>query len=193
MSANLRNATILRAGARTLLITTLAVSLAGCNALTRLSQVGEEPPLTQIQNPVQQSNYRPVSMPMPAAKPIERNSNSLWRTGARAFFKDQRAANVGDILTVLIDIEDSAAISNSTTRERSATEDASLNALLGYETSLNRILPQTINPGNLADADSSSSSTGSGTIQRDESIEVEIAAIVTQVLPNGNYVIHGRQ
>jgi flagellar L-ring protein precursor FlgH len=193
MSAHPRREATLRKGIRSLIAVTLAVSLAGCNALTRLSQVGEEPPLTEIRNPVQQANYRPVSMPMPAPKPIERNSNSLWRTGARAFFKDQRASNVGDILTVLIDIEDSAAISNSTTRERSATEDASLNALLGYETSLSRVLPETINPGNLADADSASSSTGAGTIQRDESIQVEIAAIVTQVLPNGNYVIHGRQ
>lgn len=183
----------LRRSARAALILTLAASLAGCNALTRLSQVGSEPPLTQIENPVQQANYRPVSMPMPAPKPIERNSNSLWRTGARAFFKDQRASEVGDILTVLIDIEDSAAISNSSSRERTATEDASLNAILGYETSLNRILPETINAGNLADADSASTSSGTGTIQRDESIQVEIAAIVTQVLPNGNYVIHGRQ
>ena len=193
MSAKSRRSTPLRKGARILTIAVLAVSLAGCNALTRLSQVGAEPPLTEIANPVQQANYRPVSMPMPAPKPIERNSNSLWRTGARAFFKDQRAANVGDILTVLIDIQDSAAISNSTSRNRTANEDASLNALLGYETSLSRILPETINPGNLADADSTSSSTGSGSIQRDESIQVEIAAIVTQVLPNGNYVIHGRQ
>jgi flagellar L-ring protein FlgH len=179
--------------ALTALATVLAISLTGCNALTRLSQVGEAPPLTEIQNPTQKSNYQPVSMPMPAAKPIERNSNSLWRAGARAFFKDQRASNVGDILTVLIDIEDSAAITNSTSRNRTATEDASLNALLGYESSLSRVLPETINPGNLAEADSASTSTGSGTIQRDEEIQVEIAAIITQVLPNGNYVIHGRQ
>jgi flagellar L-ring protein precursor FlgH len=183
----------LRRTVRTLMAASLAVSLAGCNALTQLSHVGEEPPPTQIQNLVQQASYRPVLMPMPALKPIESNSNSLWRTGARAFFKDQRANDVGDILTVLIDLQDSAAISNSTSRERSANEDASLNAILGYETSLNRVLSQAINPGNLADADSTSSSTGTETIQRDEAIEVEIAAIVTQVLPNGNYVIHGRQ
>jgi flagellar L-ring protein precursor FlgH len=174
-------------------ILTLAIALSGCNALTRLSNVGAEPPLTTIENPVLQANYRPVSMPMPAPKPIERNANSLWRTGARAFFKDQRAADVGDILTVVVDLDDQATINNATTRARTANEDASLNALLGYESSLSRILPQAINPGNLLDIDSQTDSTGSGKISRDEQIEVKIAAVVSQVLPNGNMVIHGRQ
>jgi len=171
----------------------LAIALSGCNALSRLSNVGAEPPLTKIENPVQQSNYRPVSMPMPAPKPIEHNANSLWRTGSRAFFKDQRAGDVGDILTVIVDLEDEATINNATTRARTATEDASLNALLGYETSLNRMLPQAINPGNLLDADAQSGSNGTGSIVREEDIKLKVAAVVSQVLPNGNLVIHGRQ
>ncbi|CAN0570735.1 unnamed protein product, partial [Laminaria digitata] len=89
--------------------------------------------------------------------------------------------------------DDAATINNSTTRARSGTEDASLNAFLGYETSLNRILPEAINPGNLLDTDSSSGSTGAGTISRDEAIRLRIAAVVTQVLPNGNMAIFGRQ
>lgn len=175
------------------LILTLAIALSGCNALTRLSNVGAEPPLTTIQNPTLQPNYRPVSMPMPAPKPVERNANSLWRTGARAFFKDQRAADVGDILTVVVDLDDQATINNATTRARTANEDASLNAILGYETSLSRILPETINPGNLVDLDSQTDSLGSGKITRDEQIELKVAAVISQVLPNGNLVIHGRQ
>ncbi|MEK9831822.1 MAG: flagellar basal body L-ring protein FlgH, partial [Rhodospirillaceae bacterium] len=130
---------------------------------------------------------------MPAPRPIERNANSLWRTGARAFFKDQRAGEIGDILTVVVDLDDQAQINNATTRARTATEDASLNALLGYETSLNRILPEAISPGNLLDADSATNSSGTGTIARDEDIELRIAAVVTQVLPNGNMAIYGRQ
>jgi flagellar L-ring protein precursor FlgH len=175
------------------LILTLAIALSGCNALTRLSNVGAEPPLTTIQNPVLQANYRPVSMPMPAPKPIERNANSLWRTGARAFFKDQRAADIGDILTVVVDIDDQATINNATTRARSAEEGASLNRLLGYEGSLGTILPEAINPANLLDLNSESDSNGNGQISRDEQIELKIAAVVSQVLPNGNMVIHGRQ
>lgn len=178
---------------RALTLVGLALALSGCNALSRIATVGAEPPLTQIENPVHRPDYRPVSMPMPAPQPVERNANSLWRTGARAFFKDQRAGNVGDILTVVVDLEDEATINNSTTRARTGTEDASLNAFLGYETSLSRVLPEAINPGNLIDTDSASGSTGTGTISRDESIELRIAAVVTQILPNGNMAIYGRQ
>ncbi len=171
----------------------LAVALSGCNALTRLSNVGAEPPLTEIQNPTLQTNYRPVSMPMPAPKPVERNANSLWRTGARAFFKDQRAADVGDILTVIVDLEDEATINNATTRARTSNEDASLSTFLGYETSLNRVLPESVSPGNLLDLGAESDSTGSGQISREEDIELKVAAVISQVLPNGNLVIFGRQ
>ncbi len=174
-------------------ILTLAIALSGCNALSRLANVGSEPPLTTIQNPTLQASYRPVSMPMPAPKPMERNANSLWRTGARAFFKDQRAADVGDILTVIVDLDDEATLNNATTRARTANEDASLNAFLGYESSLSRLLPEAIRPGNLLDIDSQTDSTGSGQIARDEDIELKIAAVISQVLPNGNLVIHGRQ
>ncbi len=174
-------------------ILTLAIALSGCNALSRLANVGAEPPLTTIQNPTLQASYRPVSMPMPAPKPVEHNANSLWRTGARAFFKDQRAADVGDILTVVVDLDDEATINNSTTRGRTANEDASLNAFLGYESSLSRLLPEAISAGSLLDIDSQSDSTGSGRIARDEDIELKIAVVISQVLPNGNLVIHGRQ
>ena len=109
------------------------------------------------------------------------------------FFRDQRAAAIGDIVTVAIDLSDSAKVNNKTIRKRDATEDSSLNAFLGYESSLSRVLPETINPGNLTDADSKSSHTGDGSIDRSETIKLNVAAIVTQVLPNGNLVIHGRQ
>src|SRR5690606_16945775 len=75
-------------------ILVIGTALGGCNTLTRLSQVGEEPPLTNIQNPTALPTYQPVSMPMPAPITEERQANSLWRTGSRAFFKDQRASQV---------------------------------------------------------------------------------------------------
>ncbi len=171
----------------------LALALGGCISVNRLSEVGVPPQLSTIENPTRQPQYRPVSMPMPAPQPIIQSANSLWRTGARAFFKDQRANEVGDILTVIIDLEDSAKINNTTSRGRTASEDASLNAFLGYEASLNRVLPEAILPGNLIDGDSLSNHKGEGKIARDEDIEFKIAAVITQVLPNGNLVIHGRQ
>lgn len=169
------------------------LSVSGCNMLNRLAEVGQEPPMTQIQNPTQSPRYRPVSLPMPQTASRQRAPNSLWRHGARAFFKDQRAARVGDLLTVMISIADKAKINNKTTRGRTNTEDASASAFLGYESSLSRILPETINPGSLIDLDSQTSNVGEGTINRDETIELKVAAVITQKLPNGNLVLSGRQ
>lgn len=171
----------------------LGASLSGCNTLTRLSQVGEEPPLTNIQNPTALPTYQPVSMPMPAPVTEERQPNSLWRTGSRAFFKDQRASRVGDILTVVIQIEDQAQLNNTTARSRASGEEADLSAFLGFETKLDKVLPDAVDPTNLVDAGSSSNTTGSGTVNRREDINLRIAAVVTQVLPNGNLVLSGRQ
>ncbi len=175
------------------LIACAALALSACNALTRLSQVGEEPPLATIQNPAALHGNRPVAMPMPPPMVVERKPNSLWRPGSRAFLKDQRAADVGDILTVIIEIEDSATISNATSRSRTAGEDASASSVVGYEDSLGQILPEAVDPTNLIDLDSNSNSEGSGSVNRDETINLRVAALVTQVLPNGNLVIAGRQ
>ncbi len=178
---------------RALAFTLLGLSLTGCNALTRLSQIGQEPPLTKIENPASLHGSQPVSMPMPAPVPVDRQANSLWRPGSRAFLKDQRAADVGDILTVIIEIEDKAELSNTTQRTRTAGEDASASSILGYEASLGQILPEAIDPTSLIDLASNSNTQGAGTVDRDEKINLRIAGLVTQVLPNGNLVIAGRQ
>ena len=178
---------------RAALILVAALALAGCNAVNRLSTIGEEPAMTRIQNPTHSPGYRPVTMPMPQRPPIQRHANSIWRTGARSFFKDQRAGGVGDILTVLIEINDKAKINNTTTRTRDNTENAGANAFLGYESRLGRILPEAINPSALIDLNSQTRSNGAGSVNRDEKIELKVAAVITQILPNGNMVLHGRQ
>jgi flagellar L-ring protein precursor FlgH len=171
----------------------LGLSLAGCNALTRLSEVGQEPPLAKIENPANLHGNQPVAMPMPSPVPAERQANSLWRPGSRAFLKDQRASQIGDILTVIIQIEDEAKLSNTTQRTRTAGEDAGASSILGYETHLDKVFPEAIDPANLIDLSSNSNSQGAGSVNRDEEIKLRIAALVTQVLPNGNLVIAGRQ
>jgi flagellar L-ring protein precursor FlgH len=174
-------------------VAALALTLAGCNALTRLSEVGAAPAMSTIQNPAAITGNRPLDMPMPSPVQVSHQPNSLWRPGSRHFFKDQRASEVGDLVTVVIDIDDNATISNSTARSRNASENSSLDAFLGYENALNAVLPENINNLNLVDADSTSNSTGQGSVNRDESINLRVAAIVTQVLPNGNLVVAGRQ
>lgn len=171
----------------------LAFAVTGCNALNRLASVGETPPMSTIDNPTTKPGYKPVSMPMPAPVRAQHNPNSLWRQGSRAFFKDLRATQVGDIVTVTIKVDDKADLENETTRSRTTDENADANALLGYENALNSVLPEAVNPSSLLDINSNTSNTGNGTIARDEQITLQVAAVVTQVLPNGNLVLYGRQ
>lgn len=192
-SAGLHGAPAPRRLSALLALAALALALGGCNALTRLSEVGSPPALTTVSNPAVLHDNRPVEMPMPAPVRVAHHPNSLWRPGSRHFLKDQRAAEVGDLVTVVIQIEDSAAISNNTNRSRNASEDASLNNLLGYEVALHELFPESVNNVTLVDADSTSSTTGQGAVNRDEEINLRVAAVVTQVLPNGNMVIAGRQ
>lgn len=167
--------------------------LSGCGSMDRISKIGEAPAVTPIENPVAQPEYKPVSMPMPETTLTRQQPNSLWDGSRRTFFKDQRAAQVGDIITVLIDVQDKAEIDNESKRSRASGENASLDKLLGLEGSLNRILPEAIDPTNLVQAGADSNHTGKGSVDREEKITLKMAAVVTQKLPNGNMVLHGRQ
>jgi flagellar L-ring protein precursor FlgH len=170
------------------------LALGGCTTMIdRLAQVGETPELRPIENPTAKSDYTPVSLPMPAPESRSYESNSLWRTGARGFFKDQRAQRVGDILTLIVAIDDAAAVDNQTKRTRDSNEDASISTLFGYESQLDAILPEAVDPTNLVGIESGSLADGKGQIDRKEKIDLRVAAIVTQVLPNGNLVIHASQ
>ena len=170
-----------------------ATALGGCNSLSRLAKVGEEPEMNDISNPTHAPNYQPVSMPMPATLDPAPNANSLWRPGSRAFLKDLRASEIGDIVTVDIDISGNASLSNQTTRTRANSESAGVDNLFGYENSLGAILPESVVPATMLGIDSNVSNVGSGAITRSETVVVQIAATVVQVLPNGNLVIHGLQ
>ncbi len=172
----------------------MLILLSGCNTLTRLSEVSDAPKLSNIKNPITSRDYRPVSLPMPAPKIVEDNPNSLWRSGARAFFRDHRAKEVGDIVTVKMSLDDSATFNNKTKRARADTEDADLNDLLGLESELAKVLPQGIDsPGQIVNFGSAHDTSGDGTITRSEALSLTFAAVVTQILPNGSLVIMGRQ
>lgn len=169
------------------------ISLSACGAADRLSNIGAPPAQSKITNPVADPDYNVVSMPMPAPRPEVKQNNSLWSASRQTFFEDQRASEVGDILTVMIDIKDEAALENATERSRNSNESAGLNSLLGYELALDKVLPEAIDNTDLVDAGSTSSSSGEGTVEREEEITIQLAATVTQILPNGNFVIAGKQ
>jgi flagellar L-ring protein precursor FlgH len=168
--------------------------LGGCaNTIERLTQVGQPPELTPIGNPAAQASYRPVSLPMPAQEPEIYPANSLWRQGARSFFKDQRARTVGDVLTVQVVIADQVTVSNQTERTRDNEDNFSASHFFGYESKLDKIFPNAVDPNNLVDLNSDMLNSGRGNTSRNEEIRVNVAAVVTQVLPNGNLVLQGRQ
>src|SRR5919201_3416087 len=106
----------------------------GCSAVDRLSQIGEQPKLSAIENPTAQPGYKPVQMPMPKPEVASYNANSLWRNGSRAFFRDQRAARVGDLLTVTVNITDKANLRNESHRSRTAKEDSNITNFIGAKT-----------------------------------------------------------
>jgi flagellar L-ring protein FlgH len=175
---------------RIVALSALASLACGCSSLERLRGIGDQPPLTAISNPAAAPGYKPVQMPMPAPQPAIYQPNSLWRTGSRAFFKDQRAHQVGDILTVKVRFADKATMDNETQRSRKNSEDSGIDNFFGKPKVpiMNTPVPTRIFTG-----DSNSSSDGKGSIDRKEEIITNIAGVVTQVLPNGNLVIEGKQ
>ncbi len=175
-------------------------ALSGCNTFERLSEAGGDPSLSKIEDPQARPNYMPVSMPMPSPQPSQRNPNSLWRNGARAFFKDQRAAQVGDLLTIVIQINDNAKLKGSTEATRGDPK--------GGDKTNSQSMPMPALPAYLANpltsiagaaalgginVSGASHHIGDGSIDRSEAITIKLAASVAQVLPNGNFVISGRQ
>jgi flagellar L-ring protein precursor FlgH len=171
---------------RLLLVFGAAGLLAGCSSYERLSELGSGPKLSPITNPAQKQLVD-VPMPQPPAEP--RGANSLWQPGARSFFHDPRASRIGDILTVSISVADAAKISNTTSRSRTNADNANLVNFFGLEKSL----PSSIDPSSLVKMGSDTSNVGGGSIDRSEQINLTLAALVTQVLPNGNMVIAGHQ
>ncbi|CAN7161920.1 flagellar basal body L-ring protein FlgH [Bosea sp. LjRoot9] len=167
----------------------LGVALSACGAADRLANVGQAPALSAIEDPTAVKGYKPVQMPMPAVEHASFAPNSLWRTGSRAFFKDQRARMVGDLVTVKVKVTDKAQLDNTTKRSRKNGEDAGADNILGYENKL----PNGATAGSLLKLDSTASSEGVGSVRRAETLATNVAAVVTQTLPNGNLVIEGKQ
>ncbi len=176
----------------------LAALLAAAGCADRLDHLGKPPTMTAPGAP-----RDPVEPIAPARAALARRAppppvetyavGSLWRSGPSSLFGDRRARTVGDILTVVIAIDDEATISNQTNRSRSGSEGMSVEALLGLPSVADSILPAdaTLNPA--VQLGGTSASAGRGTTARAEEITLRVAATVTDVLPNGHLVIFGSQ
>jgi flagellar L-ring protein FlgH len=169
---------------KAILLASAAVVMAGCSSYQRLSELGSGPKLAAIDHPAPSVS---VPMPQPPAEPRARDS--LWQPGARSFFHDPRASRVGDIITVNVAVADTAKMQNTTSRSRTNSDDASMDNLFGLE----KAMPSFMTPGSLVKMGSDTSNVGAGSVNRSEAINMTLAALVTQVLPNGNLVIAGHQ
>ena len=175
---------------RTILtITAAALSLGACS--TAMEAV-RGPELAPIGYPAALIPAQQTYLPAPEARQAA-SANSLWRTGARTFFGDQRARRIGDILTVTINIDDQAQTQNTTARTRSNDMAGGVSNLFGLENSIGRAFPGGFDPANMVGMSGSSNANGSGSVSRSEKVSLTIAAVVTDVLANGNLVIQGRQ
>ncbi|MBW8881967.1 MAG: flagellar basal body L-ring protein FlgH, partial [Asticcacaulis sp.] len=141
-----------------------AASLSACGSV---KEAVKGPELTNMAYPAALVPQQQVVL-LPQQTPA--SSNSLWRVGARTFFNDQRARHVGDILTVMVEIDDSAQTQNTTDRSRSNNYDAKTPNVFGLESSLGKILPSEYDPANALSADGSSKFSGSGAVKRSEKI-----------------------
>lgn len=164
--------------------------LTGCGTMSRMSELGHPPAMTPPADP---SHPLPnVTMPMPSPQATPPDANSLWRHGSRAFFKDQRAAQVGDIVTVLVNITDAADMKNQTSTNRSGAEDMGMPHLFGLESKIPKIFRDAVAP-NLVSVNSTGTSAGTAAIKRNETVTLRLAGVITQVLPNGNLVVSAKQ
>jgi len=175
---------------RTVILKLSALLLAGtalsaCSAVDRIENIGQAPKLSAVGNPAGQK----IVAEIPRPQPITHDNNSLWQPGSQSFFHDPRAMHVGDVITVNVSVADTAKMQNTTSRSRTNSENANLTNFFGLE----KVVTPAFDPTSVVKMGSDNSNVGAGSIQRAESINMTLAALVAQVLPNGNLVIDGHQ
>jgi len=173
---------------RSLKLSTLLLAgaaLSACSAVDRIQNIGEAPKLAAVGNPAGTQ----IVAEIPRPQPITHDNNSLWQPGSQSFFHDPRAMHVGDVITVNVSVADTAKMQNTTSRSRTNSENANLTNFFGLE----KVVTPAFDPTSVVKMGSDNSNVGAGSIQRAESISMTLAALVAQVLPNGNLVIDGHQ
>ena len=175
-----------------LIVTAAALSLGACS--TAIEAV-RGPELAPIGYPAALMPNSQTYLPSAEQQHADRaaSANSLWRTGARTFFGDQRARRIGDIVTVSIDIDDRAQTQNTTARSRTNEISSGVTNFFGLQNSLGQAFPGGFDPSALVGLEGAANSNGTGSVNRSEKVSLTIAAVVTDVMVNGNLVIQGRQ
>jgi len=158
-----------------------------------MDHIGRPPSFTPTVNSTEQLAMLDPGLPLTTQLNTPLTRASLWSGGQHSLLGDRRAARRGDILTVVIEIDEGAQISNSTSRSRTGSENLSIPDLFGLPQRLNQKLPDGASLDPAVDLNSSSRSGGDGSVSRSEVLTLRVAATVLQVLPNGVLEIEGSQ
>lgn len=162
-------------------------------ACERVNHIGKPPDFTPTQDSNEHHAMIVTPLPMVAMPERDVDQASLWSGGRQSLLGDRRAVQQGDILTVVIEIDEQAEISNSTSRSRSGSEDLGVPQLFGVPQRMDKKLPDGATLSDAVSIDSSSSSKGDGSVRRNEKLTLRIAATIVNVLPNGVLEIQGSQ
>ena len=168
----------------------IIILASGC---ARLENVGKVPDFTPIDGSAEAQAMRMIPTLDGIGERESKVGPSLWSGARGSLLGDRRAERRGDILTVVIEIDESAEISNSSQRARSGTEAVSVPSMLGLPQIADGLLPSGASFDDLANANSTSSSSGNGSVRRNESLELRVAATIVDVLDNGVVRIQGSQ
>ncbi|KIC20673.1 flagellar L-ring protein FlgH [Leisingera sp. ANG-Vp] len=169
----------------------LGVLLLG--ACARMDHLGKAPSFTPANESPEHVAMLYQGLPAQSQARRTVDGASLWSGSQQSLLGDRRAMKRGDILTVVIEIDEEAQISNDTQRSRSSSESLNMPQLLGLPQRLDKNLPEGATSADAVDLGSSSSSGGTGTVKRSEKLELRVAATVVDVLPNGVLAISGTQ
>lgn len=178
---------------RLFLPSTFAAAACLLTACTGVDHIGKPPSFTPTQMNTEHAAMLSPGLPQRIDRPIAAQEASLWSRSQSSLLGDRRAMARGDIMTIVIEIDDRAEISNATNRSRGGSESLGVPQLFGIPQRLDGDLPEGATSAELVDLNSSASSSGDGSVRRREKLTLRVAATVTDVLPNGVLSIEGSQ
>jgi flagellar L-ring protein precursor FlgH len=177
----------------------LMIFLSACDVMqSRLEEVGRVPEMSKVT--VYEESFDPVKAQVDAISGYQRpnkeeikpssSPNSLWRGDHKSFLKPY---SVGDIISVVVKISDQAKLDNQTQKSRNSGTAVKAPSILGAETILNSILPNSSQADSLVNLKSNDTAVGKGNVNRKETLQTTIAVSVIKVLPSGNLLVKGSQ
>ena len=175
---------------RNILFLFIAIFVAACG---REDHIGKAPSFSNPSESAERSAMTTRALPLAVDTRPTREQASLWTGKRGSLLGDRRAMQRGDIMTVVIEIDERAEISNSTSRSRGGSETLGVPQLVGLPQRLDEELPEGASSSELVSIDSSSSSNGDGSVRRNEKLTLRVAATIVDVLPNGVLSINGAQ